>query len=69
MNNATVTEIKADKATKKEKFISVLAKILVYIGIAIGGIVLLIALYQIVQYLFVGALLFIAWSGPVRWRR
>ena len=68
MNNVTVTEKQADKAAKKGKVISALTKILLYAGIAVGGIVLLVALYQIVQYLFVGALLLIAWLGPGKWR-
>lgn len=68
MNNSTITETKANKPTCISKFISILAQILLYAGIALGAIVLLVILYQAVKYLFVVALLFIAWIGPVRWR-
>ena len=68
MNDTTVTERKTDKPTRTSEFISVLTQILLYSGIAIGAVVLLVLLYQAVKYLFVVALLFIAWLGPVRWR-
>ena len=71
MNTATVTERKIDKSARKEKILNVLKNILIWTGIVIGGAVLLVALYQILKFLFVGAILLIAWLGPVfprRWR-
>lgn len=64
-------ERKANKSVRKEKFLKVLKNILIWTGVIIGGAVLLVALYQILQVLFVGAILLIAWLGPVfprRWR-
>lgn len=64
MNTATVTERKNNNAARKAKIINIVKKVLLYTGIAIGGIFLLVALYQILQFLFVGAILLIAWLGP-----
>ena len=64
-------ERKTNNTARKEKFLKVLKNILIWTGIIIGGAVLLVALYQILQVLFVGAILLIAWLGPVfprRWR-
>lgn len=67
----TATERKINKSARKEKILNVLKNILIWTGIIIGGAVLLVALYQILKFLFVGAILLIAWLGPVfprRWR-
>lgn len=67
----TASERKANNTTRKEKILKVLKNILIWTGVIIGGAVLLVALYQILQVLFVGAILLIAWLGPVfprRWR-
>lgn len=67
----TATERKINKSARKEKILNVLKNILIWTGIIIGGAVLLVALYQILEFLFVGAILLIAWLGPVfprRWR-
>lgn len=64
-------ERNANNIARKEKFLKVLKNILIWTGVIIGGAVLLVALYQILQVLFVGAILLIAWLGPVfprRWR-
>lgn len=64
-------ERKANKSVRKEKALNILKNILIWTGVIIGGAVLLVALYQILQVLFVGAILLIAWLGPVfprRWR-
>ena len=66
MNTATVNERKISKSARKEKFLKVLKNILIWTGAIIGGAVLLVALYQILKFLFVGALLFIAWLCPKR---
>ena len=65
----TATERKINKSARKEKILNICKKI--WTGIIVGGAVLLVALYQILQVLFVGAILLIAWLGPVfprRWR-
>ena len=67
----TASERKANNTARKEKFLKVLKNILIWTGVIIGGAVLLVALYQILKFLFVGAILLIAWLGPVfprRWR-
>ena len=66
MNTATVNERKVNKSARKEKILNVLKNILIWTGIIIGGAVLLVALYQILKFLFVAALLFIAWLCPKR---
>lgn len=65
------TERKINKSARKEKILNICKKVLIWTGIIVGGAVLLVALYQISQVLFVGAILLIAWLGPVfprRWR-
>ena len=66
MNTATVNERKVNKSARTEKILDVCKKVLIWTGIIIGGAVLLVALYQILKFLFVGALLFIAWLCPKR---
>ena len=66
MNTATVNERKVNKSARKEKILEVCKKVLIWTGIIIGGALLLVALYQILKFLFVGALLFIAWLCPKR---
>ena len=68
MSNATATEVNT-KSTRKENFINIVSKILLYTVAIVGGIFLLVAIYQIVKFLFVAAILLIAWLGPTRrWR-
>ena len=62
----TATERKINKSARKEKILNVLKNILIWTGIIIGGAVLLVALYQILKFLFVGAILLIAWLCPKR---
>ena len=67
----TASERKTNNTARKEKFLKVLKNILIWTGVIIGGAVLLVVLYQILKFLFVGAILLIAWLGPVfprRWR-
>ena len=67
----TATERKINTTARKEKILNICKKVLIWTGIIVGGAVLLVALYQILQVLFVGAILLIAWLGPVfprRWR-
>lgn len=62
---------KEKKSITKEKIINIITKVLIYtIGI-LGGLFLLGVIYQVLEFLFVGLLLLIAWIGPVfprRWR-
>ena len=59
------------KSATKEKSIKNIKNILLYTVGIIGCLFLLAIAYQILEFLFVGAILFIAWIGPVfpwRWR-
>ena len=69
MVNTTNTQIK--KSITKEKVVSTIKKVLLYTVGIVGGLFLLGVVYQILEFLFVGAILLIAWLGPVfprRWR-
>lgn len=69
--SATANERKANNTARKGKILKALKKVLFWTGAVIGGVFLLMALYQILQVLFVGAILLIAWLCPVfprRWR-
>ena len=69
MTTATVNERKNNNAARKAKIINIVKKVLLYTIIAIVGVFALVALYQIVKFLFVAAILLIAWLGPVGPRR
>ena len=67
----TATERKTNKSARKEKILNICKKVLIWTGIIVGGAILLGVLYQILKFLFVGAISLIAWLGPVfprRWR-
>jgi hypothetical protein len=69
MVNTTNTQTK--KSITKEKVVSTIKKVLLYTVGIVGGLFLLGVVYQILEFLFVGAILLIAWLGPVfprRWR-
>lgn len=67
MSVISTNEKKTRTSIRKEKIIRTVKKGLLYTGIAIGGVVLLVALYQILQVLFVGAILLAAYLAPRRW--
>lgn len=51
-------------SNRKSKIASTIKKVLLWtVGIIVALVILAIA-YQILQYLFVGAILLIAWLGP-----
>ena len=69
MVNTANTQTK--KSITKEKVVSTIKKVLLYTVGIVGGLFLLGVVYQILEFLFVGAILLIAWLGPVfprRWR-
>lgn len=69
--NTMTTERKVNKTARKEKILVICKKVLMWTGIIVGGAVLLGILYQLLEFLFVGAILLIAWLGPIfprRWR-
>ena len=69
MVNTTNTQTK--KSITKEKVVSTIKKVQLYTVGIVGGLFLLGVVYQILEFLFVGAILLIAWLGPVfprRWR-
>ena len=52
---------------KTKKLLNALKKGLLYLGAIIGGLLLLVCLYKVLEFLFVAAILFIAWICPKRW--
>ena len=62
--------IRADNSVRKNKFWSILKKVLLYTLAAIAVVLALVALYKILEFLFVAAILLIGWIGvvPRRWR-
>ena len=70
MNAINTNEGKADNSKSKNKFWSVLKKVLLYTLATIGVVLALVVLYKILEFLFVAAILLIAWVGivPRRWR-
>lgn len=70
MNTVNGNEKRADTSTRKNKFWSILKKVLLYTLAAIAVVLALVVLYKILEFLFVAAILLIAWIGivPRRWR-
>ena len=70
MNTINTDERKADNSVRKNKFWSTLKKVLLYTLAAVAAVVGLVVLYQILEFLFVAAILLIGWVGivPRRWR-
>ena len=71
MDMANTTNTQTKKSITKEKVVSTIKKVLLYTVGIVGGLFLLGVVYQILEFLFVGAILLIAWLGPVfprRWR-
>ena len=70
MNAINTNERKADNSKSKNKFWSVLKKVLLYTLATIAVVLALMVLYKILEFLFVAAILLIAWVGivPRRWR-
>ena len=62
--------IRADNSVRKNKFWSILKKVLLYTLAAIAVLLALVVLYKILEFLFVAAILLIGWIGvvPRRWR-
>lgn len=70
MNAINTDERKVDTPVRKNKFLSILKKVFLYTLAAIVVVVGLVVLYQILEFLFVAAILLIGWVGivPRRWR-
>ena len=71
MDMVNTTKTQTSKSITKEKVMNTIKKILLYTVGIVGGLFLLGVVYQILEFLFVGAILLIAWLGPVfprRWR-
>ena len=64
MTNVTAKEKINNK--RKSKFLDTLLKVLLWIGIIAAAVLLLVALYQILKFLFVAIALFLAWTFPGR---
>lgn len=67
MNAINTNERKTENFIRKSKFWSTLKKVLLYTLAAIAVVLVLAILYQILEFLFVGAILFLAWICPKRW--
>ena len=67
MNAINTNERKTDNSIRKSKFWSTLKKVLLYTLAAVAVVVVLAVLYQILEFLFVGAILFLARICPKRW--
>ena len=70
MNAITTTEQTTNYKSGLKKIGNILLKILLGIGIAAVVIFALVAIYKILEFLFVTAILLAAWIGvvPRRWR-
>ena len=66
MNMVNIKNKKANQPITKEKVISITKKILLYTVAVISGLFLFAAVYQILGFLFVFAILSIACLGPRR---
>ena len=64
-NGMNTNEIRADNSVRKNKFWSILKKVLLYALAAIAVVLVLVVLYKILEFLFVTAILFIGWIGVV----
>ena len=65
------TKVNSKQSVTKKKVMNNIKRVLLYTAGVIGGIFLLGILYKIFEFLFVGAILLIAWLGPVfprRWK-
>ena len=67
MNAINTNKSKSDNSANKNKFLSTLKKVLLYMLGAVAVVVGLAILYQILEFLFVGVILFLAWICPKRW--
>ena len=69
-NGMNTNGIRADNSVRKNKFWSILKKVLLYTLAAIAVVLALVVLYKILEFLFVAAILLIGWIGvvPRRWR-
>ena len=71
LDMVNTTKTQTSKSITKEKVVNTIKKVLLYTVGIVGGLFLLGVVYQILEFLFVGAILLIAWLGPVfprRWR-
>jgi hypothetical protein len=70
MNATNTTEKATHKKSGLKKLGNIILKILLGIGIAAVVIFALVAIYKIIEFLFVAAILLIGWIGivPRRWR-
>ena len=70
MNAINTNESKSDNSVRKNKFLSTLKKVRLYALGAVAVVTGLVVLYQILKFLFVAAILLVAWIGivPRKWR-
>lgn len=63
MNIANMSERKSN-VERKARFLEKMKKVLFCTCVSVGGAVLLVALYQLLEVLLIGAILFVAWFFP-----
>lgn len=70
MNAINTTEKATNKKSSLKKLGNIILKILLGISIAAVVIFALVAIYKMIEFLFVAAILLIGWIGivPRRWR-
>ena len=70
MSTINSNEKRSDTSMCKNKFWSILKKVLLYTLVAVAVVLALVVLYKILEFLFVAVILLIAWVGivPRRWR-
>ena len=70
MNAINTNEKKASSSIRNNKLWSIFKKVLLYTVATIAVVLALVVLYKILEFLFVAAILLIAWVGivPRRWR-
>ena len=67
INTEKVNESKTPCSARKGKILSVIKKVLLCILVVAAVLLALVVIYQIVEVIFVLAILFIAWLRPGRW--
>lgn len=67
MNAINTNERKTENSVRKGKVLDILKKILLYTVVTVVVVFALVAICQILKFLFVGAILFLAWICPKRW--
>lgn len=63
---AANTNERKNNSARKAKFLDILKKVLFWSGVVIGSALLLVALYQLLKFILVAAVLFVAFLFSTR---